>query len=153
MLFRSACSDCHGDARQSMRGVAARYPAFHRTKGRPIALDERIVECRADRQGAPALPHESRELLALSAWIARQSRGMAIVPDADPRSTPFREAGRASFELRQGQLRLSCAICHDQLWGRSLGGSTIPQGHATGYPIYRLEWQGLGSLEIGRAHV
>ena len=23
----------------------------------------------------------------------------------------------------------------------------IPQGHATGYPIYRLEWQGLGSLQ------
>ena len=23
----------------------------------------------------------------------------------------------------------------------------IPQGHATGYPIYRLEWQGLGSQQ------
>jgi len=23
----------------------------------------------------------------------------------------------------------------------------IPQGHATGYPLYRLEWQGLGSLQ------
>jgi sulfur-oxidizing protein SoxA len=23
----------------------------------------------------------------------------------------------------------------------------IPQGHATGYPIYRLEWQGMGSLQ------
>ena len=23
----------------------------------------------------------------------------------------------------------------------------IPQGHPTGYPIYRLEWQGLGSLQ------
>ena len=22
----------------------------------------------------------------------------------------------------------------------------MPQGHATGYPIYRLEWQGMGSL-------
>jgi L-cysteine S-thiosulfotransferase len=27
-----------------------------------------------------------------------------------------------------------------------LGGSLIPQGHTTGYPTYRLEWQGLGSL-------
>src|SRR5688572_28959849 len=24
----SACADCHGDARTSMKGVAARYPAF-----------------------------------------------------------------------------------------------------------------------------
>ena len=28
-----------------------------------------------------------------------------------------------------------------------LGGSPIPQAHPTGYPIYRLEWQGLGSLQ------
>jgi sulfur-oxidizing protein SoxA len=28
-----------------------------------------------------------------------------------------------------------------------LAGSVIPQGHATGYPIYRLEWQALGSLQ------
>ena len=24
-----SCADCHGDARASMRGVAARYPAYH----------------------------------------------------------------------------------------------------------------------------
>jgi sulfur-oxidizing protein SoxA len=28
-----------------------------------------------------------------------------------------------------------------------LAGSTIPQGHPTGYPLYRLEWQGMGSLQ------
>ncbi len=31
--------------------------------------------------------------------------------------------------------------------GRRLAGSTIPQAHPTGYPIYRLEWQGMGSLQ------
>ena len=30
---------------------------------------------------------------------------------------------------------------------KSLGSSTIPQAHPTGYPVYRLEWQGLGSLQ------
>ena len=30
---------------------------------------------------------------------------------------------------------------------RSLAGSLIPQAHPTGYPIYRLEWQGMGSLQ------
>lgn len=28
-----------------------------------------------------------------------------------------------------------------------LGGTVIPQAHPTGYPLYRLEWQGLGSLQ------
>ena len=33
------------------------------------------------------------------------------------------------------------------LAGKRLGAAVIPQGHATGYPIYRLEWQALGSLQ------
>ncbi len=141
-----SCADCHGDARQSMRGVAARYPAYDAARAQPVTLEQRVIECRATRQQASAPAHESRELLVLSAWVARQSKGMPIVPEADPRAAPFREAGRAAFELRQGQLNLSCALCHDRYWGRSLGGAPIPQGHATGYPIYRLEWQSLGSL-------
>ncbi len=29
---------------------------------------------------------------------------------------------------------------------KRLGGAPIPQAHPTGYPLYRLEWQSLGSL-------
>ena len=57
------------------------------------------------------------------------------------------EAGRALFNQRMGQLNLSCAQCHDLRAGLKLGGSAIPQAHPTGYPIYRLEWQSVGSLE------
>ena len=28
-----------------------------------------------------------------------------------------------------------------------MAGSAITQGHATGYPLYRLEWQTVGSLQ------
>src|SRR5262249_4272754 len=28
-----------------------------------------------------------------------------------------------------------------------LAGNVIPQAHPTGYPVYRLEWQSLGSLQ------
>ena len=31
--------------------------------------------------------------------------------------------------------------------GQALAGNVVPQGHPTGYPIYRLEWQSLGSLQ------
>ena len=37
-----ACADCHDDARDSMKGVAARYPAFDKTLGRPVNLEQRI---------------------------------------------------------------------------------------------------------------
>ena len=142
-----ACADCHGDASQTMKGVAARYPAFDARAGRPIDLEQRINRCRVDRQQAPALAWESRDLLALTAYVARQSRGLPIDVTIDARTQPFLDAGRAAFHRGQGQINLSCSQCHDDLWGRKLAGSVIPQAHPTGYPIYRLEWQSLGSLQ------
>ncbi|HKU94141.1 MAG TPA: sulfur oxidation c-type cytochrome SoxA [Vineibacter sp.] len=141
-----ACADCHGGV-ESMAGVAARYPAFDTALGRPVDLEQRINLCRRDHQQADALANESRELLALTAHVAQQSRGKPIAPPTDPRLQPFADAGAALFKQRQGQLNLSCAQCHDDNDGRKLGSATIPQGHPTGYPIYRLEWQGLGSLK------
>ena len=142
-----ACADCHGDASATMKGVAARYPAFDAARGRPIDLEQRINACRVDRQQAPALAWESRDLLALTAYVARQSRGRPIEIAVDGRTQPFLEAGRAAFQRRQGQLNLACSQCHDDYWGRQLAGNVIPQAHPTGYPLYRLEWQALGSLQ------
>jgi L-cysteine S-thiosulfotransferase len=142
-----ACQDCHGDAGTSMKGVAARHPALDATRGRPVSLEQRINYCRIDRQEAPALAYESRDLLALTAYVARQSRGLPIEIAIDERTKPFLESGRAAFERRQGQLNLACRQCHDQYWGRRLAGNVVPQAHPTGYPLYRLEWQGLGSLQ------
>jgi sulfur-oxidizing protein SoxA len=65
----------------------------------------------------------------------------------DGRTQPFLDAGRATFQRRQGQLNLACSQCHDDHWGRQLAGNVIPQAHPTGYPIYRLEWQSVGSLQ------
>jgi sulfur-oxidizing protein SoxA len=142
-----SCADCHGDARTSMKGVAARYPAFDAARGRPVNLDQRINVCRVERQQAQQLPYEGKDLLALSAYVGMQSRGEPIAAPDDARLLPFRDAGRATFNRRQGQLNLSCGQCHDDNWGRKLAGNIIPQAHPTGYPIYRLEWQSLGSLQ------
>jgi sulfur-oxidizing protein SoxA len=142
-----ACADCHGDATASMKGVAARYPTFSSARNSPIDLEQRINLCRTEHQQATPLPFESRDLLALTAYIGRQSRGMAIAEASDERLKPFIDAGHTLFNRRFGQLNLSCAQCHDDNWGKRLAGSFLPQGHANGYPLYRLEWQSLGSLQ------
>ncbi|MGQ0650962.1 MAG: sulfur oxidation c-type cytochrome SoxA [Betaproteobacteria bacterium] len=135
-LWDRGCRGCHGEAPSSMKGVAARYPAVR--KGKLLTLEQQI------RDHAPNPPaFESPQLLALSAFVGRQSRGMPIEVSRD---NEFFERGRAAFHRRQGQLNLSCAQCHDERWGRKLAGSVIPQAHPTGYPIYRLEWQGMGSF-------
>jgi L-cysteine S-thiosulfotransferase len=142
-----ACADCHQDARTGMHGVAAQYPAFDRELGRPIDLEQRVNLCRVRHQQATPLAYESRELLALTAFVAQQSRGMPIETGSDPQLGPFIAKGRDLFMQRQGQLNLGCANCHDDNWDKHLAGSAITQGQPTGYPIYRLEWQSLGSLQ------
>ena len=142
-----ACADCHADAAASMKGVAARYPAPDKSGQKLLNLEQRINACRSDNQRATALAYESRELLALATYVGRQSRGMPVAVATDARSKPFLQAGRDAFNRRQGQLNLSCAQCHDDNAGRHLAGNAIPQAHPTGYPLYRLEWQGVGSLQ------
>ena len=142
-----SCADCHGDARASMRGVAAHYPALAAGRESPVDLEQRINICRVEQQKATPFPFESKELLALTAYIGLQSRGIAIDVNADERMQPFLQAGRAMFTQRQGQLNLSCAQCHDDNWGQKLAGAPITQAQPTGYPLYRLEWQTLGSLQ------
>ncbi|MDP1750641.1 MAG: sulfur oxidation c-type cytochrome SoxA [Reyranella sp.] len=141
-----SCADCHGSV-ASMKGVAARYPAIPKGADAPVDLEGRIDLCRTANQRAGSLTSESRELLALTAYVAHQSRGFPITPPDDPRLAPFRARGEKLWQARQGQLNLSCAICHDDNAGKKLAGVTIPEAHPTGYPIYRLEWQTLGSLK------
>lgn len=142
-----SCADCHGQASVSMKGVASRYPDFVPSEGHLLNIEQRINLCRTNRQLAPALDYEVRELLALTAYVAGQSRGEPIQVTASEQTRPYLDAGRAFFQRRLGQLNIACSQCHDDNWGKHLSGIIIPQAHPTGYPLYRLEWQGLGSLQ------
>jgi sulfur-oxidizing protein SoxA len=139
---QKSCADCHADG--SMKSVATRYPA--KLGSRVFDLEQRINLCHTGQQKAEPFPFESRELLALTAFIGRQSRGQPIAID-EAKLEPTIEMGRKIFFERQGQLSLACAQCHNDNWDRQLAGSTVGQAHPTGYPIYRLEWQSLGSLQ------
>ena len=141
-----SCASCHGPV-ASLKGVAVQYPRFDHLSQKPVSLGERINLCRQRHQLAPSLPAMDQRLIALETVVAHQSRGMSIRPDPDPRLQAFRRQGETLFSQRLGQLDLSCAQCHDQQAGRLLGGTVIPQAHPTGYPLYRLEWQGMGTLQ------
>ena len=140
-----SCQGCHGAA-TAMRGVAARYPAYDPALRRPLTLAQRIALCRTRYQRAPELTPDADEALAVEAYVGLQSRGMSIHVDTAGDAAPFAEHGRRLFTTRMGQLNLSCAACHDGLAGQHLAGALIPQGQPNGYPLYRLEWQSLGSL-------
>ena len=139
-----SCQSCHG-AITAMAGVAARYPAVA-GDGALLNLEGRIERCRIENQSQPAFGLESEPLLALTAAIARQSRGMPVAVRVDGPAAAYLAEGREFYETRQGQLNLACGQCHDENAGRRLRGDTISNGLGTGYPAYRLEWNGMGSL-------
>jgi len=140
-----SCASCHGDSGQRMAGVAAQFPKIQ--KGKLQTLEGQINQCRTSRQEAPALAYENKELLALTTFVATQSKGLPIAVQETPQNKKDLQLGRQFFNERMGQLNLSCAQCHQDRAGLKLGGSLIPQGHPTAYPIYRIEWQTMGSLQ------
>ncbi len=143
-VWNDGCAGCHGDVR-SLRGAAARYPVVE--DGRVLTLAGRVNQCRTERMHRPAWTADDDAMLAVTALVGLQSRALPVAVAADGTAAPFVEQGRALFGRRMGQLNLSCAQCHDTLAGQRLGGSRIPQGQPNAYPLYRLEWQAVGSLD------
>ena len=128
-----------------MRGVATRYPMFDARSGKLVNLEARINEMRSRYMGAEPYALESTEMLALSAFVAHQSRGMPVKVDVSGEAARFLEEGRDYYFTRRGQLDLSCNQCHDDYAGFRLRGDVISQGHVNGFPTYRLIWQSMGS--------
>lgn len=141
-----ACASCHGDATQSMKGVAATYPRVDKTNGELRNLEAQINACRTVQQTSKPLAYESNELLSLTAFVTHQSRGLPKRVAIDGAARAYFEQGITLYETKQGQLDLACTQCHDGLAGKRLRGDTISQGQTSGWPAYRLEWQTMGSL-------
>lgn len=134
-----SCASCHGDM-SSMKGI--QYPK-RAADGRLINLEIEIEQCRTERMQAPAFGYESNALLALTAAIRNQSRGL---PVSIPEDRDAIAAGEAYFRARRGRFNLACASCHEQNVGRKLRDETISQGQTNGFPTYRVRWEKLGSV-------
>ncbi|MEO0467148.1 MAG: sulfur oxidation c-type cytochrome SoxA [Pseudomonadota bacterium] len=141
-----ACSLCHGDDGAQLVGASASYPAWDESSGELLNLEGRINACRQRHQSQPPLDYESEDLLALSAFVGHLSQGTEISVEVAAETQNAYDLGEDYFFTRRGQFNLSCAQCHNDNWGQQLRGDTISQGHGSGFPAYRLEWQTLGSL-------
>jgi sulfur-oxidizing protein SoxA len=142
-----ACASCHGDATKTMKGVATHYPRVDAGAAQLVNLAGRVNLCRERHQRAEPLASESEPMLALTAYITYQSRGMPMSVTIDAQNGRFFERAQERYYRRLGQMNLSCSQCHNQNWGRTLYADKLSQGHGTGWPAYRLEWQTFGSLQ------
>lgn len=59
------------------------------------------------------------------------------------------ERGKEYYYTQRGYLKLSCATCHIQGAGQRVRNEKLSPllGQITHFPVYRLKWGGLGTLE------
>lgn len=140
-----SCASCHGAA-ATMRGVGATYPKVNKETGKLFAIEHQINYCRTERMKAPALRWETRDMLGISTFVMHQSRGLPVNVSNEGPAKPFFDQGEQLYGTRRGQLNAACVHCHEQNSGNYIRADLLSEGRATGFPLYRLKWQRIGSF-------
>lgn len=140
-------SDCFIN---SAEGVRQGFPRFDSQMGEVITLARAINLCR-EEHGQKSLGYGSEQMLALTAFMAYESRGNPIdikVPDDDPRALAAYEQGKQFYYSKRGQLNLSCADCHVVSAGLYVRADHLSAalGHPTHFPVYRSKFGSMLSL-------
>jgi sulfur-oxidizing protein SoxA len=140
-------SDCFNS---SENGVRQWYPRFDGQTGEVITLDMAINLCR-DKHGLKRLEFGSEQMLALSAFMAFESRGESFkidVSEEDPRAMAAYEEGKRFYYSKRGQLNFSCADCHVVSVGQYVRADRLSAGlgHPTHFPVYRSKFGSMLSL-------
>ncbi len=141
-----SCASCHNAAETSMKGVGAHYPMYDAKLGKVIDIEQRI-NLERERMGAQPWAWESEPLLAMTAYVKLQSRGMPVNVSATGPAHATYLVGKAFYEQRRGQLDMACSQCHVEYNNQKLRTETLSQGQTNGFPTYRLSWQTLGSVQ------
>lgn len=134
-----ACSSCHGDVEESMKGVRATYPKWNEAAGEVRTLVSQINGCREEQMGAKKWKWTGGDMAAMEALISVQSRGMPVNVAIDGPAQSMWEQGKDLYYTRTGQLELSCANCHEDNYGNMIRADHLSQGQINGFPVYRLK--------------
>lgn len=130
-------------------GVKQHYPFFDIESGGVITLPLAINECR-QRNAEQPLEYGHGEIVLIEAYMAYTSRDKItrVTIADDPRAMAAYEQGKKFFYARRGQLDMACAHCHVANAGQRLRADMLGPalGQTTHFPVYRTQWNGMGSL-------
>ena len=152
-LWGNSCQSCH-NAPQTLRTAAAQHPRL-KTSGnthRLVNLEDQINVCR-QRLGQNPKGVEDDDTLSLSALLHSVAKGQKIDAQApvdavaQQRWQDELSQGAQLYGTRMGRLNLACVHCHDGKVGAHLRAEVVSPGHPSGFPIYRLNWQNMGSID------
>ena len=144
-----SCQSCHGAA-ESLKNAAPTHPKLSANGQSLVNLEDQILQCRS-RSGHTGEKLEDDAVLALSALLHSAAKGQPIQVQAAPGQAAQWQArlshGTQLFATRMGRINLACVQCHEQNVGQQMRADVISPGQPTGFPIYRMSWQKLGSMD------
>jgi thiosulfate dehydrogenase len=120
-----SCANCHLNVGQKDKGlpwvgVAAVFPTYNTRSGRLFSLEDRIRDCFIRSEAGTAPPYDSKELLAVAAYITWLSEGQP--GGASPAWRGRNEIAKENLipidklDPQQGQqlFEQQCVACHGQ---------------------------------------
>jgi sulfur-oxidizing protein SoxA len=152
-LWRTSCENCH-HAPESLRTSPAEHPRLitRNATTRLVNLEDQINACR-QRVGQVPKGLEDDDTLSLSALLHSVAKGQPIHAQAPSDQASLKRwedelaQGAQLYITRIGRLNLACVHCHDGKVGANLRAEVVSPGHPSGFPIYRLNWQNMGSID------
>src|SRR5665213_3816666 len=116
---RMNCSACHVNAGTVARGgtlagVYAQFPQWNRRAHRVIALQDRLAQCFLYSMNGKPPAYDSKEMIAMVAYISWISRGTPVLATADPNAGFRLPEPSASPNVANGATiyAAKCASCH-----------------------------------------
>jgi len=131
--------------------IRGEYPKFDDKKGEVITLAKAINSC-LKANGEKPWKVTKGKMTDLQAYFANESKEKGkkvhIVINSKAAADAY-ERGKKEYYSQRGYLQLSCANCHVQGAGQRVRNEYLSPlfGHTTHFPVYRMKWQGLGTLE------
>jgi L-cysteine S-thiosulfotransferase len=174
-LWQSQCIGCHAGI-ETLKRSATHFPRLAPDGKTLLNLEDQIANCQQRSssaakplgavnatgsgnttstenltKAASTLTNDHDGVLALSAALHQAAQGERISVAASKGQDALwqvrLQSGQQLYQTRMGRINLACMHCHDQKVGAQMRADVISQGHTTGFPIYRMTWQTLGSTE------
>lgn len=131
--------------------VGGMYPYFDETKKEVVSMTSAVNDClRAN--GEKEWHTKKGDMANFQAFLAFSTQEAGKNFDIKIQSEAAKKAyenGKEYYYTQKGYLKLSCAECHIQGAGQRVRNEKLSPltGQITHFPVYRLKWDELGTLE------
>jgi L-cysteine S-thiosulfotransferase len=131
--------------------VTNMYPYFDEKKKDVVTLTSAVNDCLRDN-GEKEWDTKKGDIANLQAYLVNATTEAGKKFDIKIQSEAAKKAyenGKEFYYTQRGYLKMSCATCHIQGAGQRVRNEKLSPlvGQITQFPVYRLKWDSLGTIE------